>query len=124
MDPFSTIYIVLSLVQTTNNAYRLINSIRYSAPKVDQIYYRLLSEKETTEAWANQMRMANGMDLQTSIPPDKLNEVTKLLSKLVDYVKRAEDKYAKVELKSADQKNTIANLRARAQFVLTGYDDL
>ena len=124
MDPFSAIYLVLTLVQTTNNAYRLVNSIRYSAPKVDQIYYRLLSEKETTEAWANQMRMANGTDLQTSIPPDKLDEVTKLLSKLVIYVKRAEDKYAKVELKSADQKNTIANLRARAQFVLTGYDDL
>ena len=117
-------YLILSVVQVTNNAYRLIDSIKYSAPKVDQIYYRILAEKETTEAWANQMRIANGMDLQTSIPPDKLDEVTKLLSKLVQYVKTAEDKYAKVELKPADQKNTIANLRARAQFVLSGYDDL
>ncbi len=124
MDVISVGYLILSLVQVTNNAYRLINSIKYSAPKVDQIYYRILAEKETTEAWANQMRIANGMDLQTSIPPDKLDEVTKLLSRLVQYVKAAEDKYAKVELKSADQKNTIANLRARALFVLSGYDDL
>lgn len=117
-------YLILTLVQVTNNAYRLINKIKYSAPKVDQIYYRMLAEKETTEAWANQMRMANGMDLQTSIPPDKLDEVTKLLNKLMMYVKAADEKYAKVELKSADQKNTIANLKARAQFVLSGYDDL
>ena len=124
MDPVTTGYLILTLVQVTNNAYRLINSIKYSAPKVDQIYYRILAEKETTEAWANQMRMANGMDLQTSIPPDKLDEVTRILSKLVQYVKAAEDKYAKVELKTANQKNTIANLRARALFVLSGYDDL
>ena len=123
MDPVAVGYLVLTVVQVTNNAYRLINSIKYSAPKVDQIYYRILAEKETTEAWASQMRIGNGMDLQTSIPPDKMDEVTKLLSKLVQYVKAAEDKYAKVELR-ADPKNTMANLRSRALFVLSGYDDL
>ena len=50
MDPVSVRYLILTLVQVTNNAYRLINSIKYSAPKVDQIYYRILTEKETTEA--------------------------------------------------------------------------
>ena len=70
------------------------------------------------------MLIANGMDPATLIPPDKLDEVTKLLSKLVEYVKAAEDKYAKVELKSVDKKNTIANLRARTLFVLSGYSDV
>ena len=69
------------------------------------------------------MQIANGMDSATSIPPDKLDEVTKLFSKLVEYVKAAEDKYAKVRLKSADHKDTIANLRARTLFVLSGYSD-
>ena len=124
MDPITVGYLILTMVQMTKNATSLINSIKYSAPKVDQIYYRILAEKETTEAWANSMRIANGMDLETSIPPDKLDEVTKLLGKLVEYVKVAETKYAKVELKSADQKNTIANLKARALFVLSGYEDL
>ena len=124
MDVVSIGYLLLTVVQVTNNTYKLINSIKYSAPKVDQIYYRILAEKETTEAWANQMRIANGMDLETSLPPDKLDEVTKLLSKLVQYVKAAEDKYAKVELKPLKQQNTMANLKARALFVLSGYDDL
>ena len=39
-------------------------------------------------------------------------------------MKASEEKYAKVELKPADQKNTIANLEARALYVLSGYDDL
>lgn len=124
MEAVTIGYLLLTIVQVTKDATRLINSIKYSAPKVDQIYYRILAEKETTEAWANPMRIANGMDLESSIPPDKLNEVTKLLRKLVEYVKVAEARYAKVQLKSADQKNTIANLRARAVFVLAGYDDL
>ena len=42
----------------------------------------------------------------------------------MEYIKVAEDKYTKVKLKPANQKNTIANLRARAQFMLSGYDDL
>lgn len=101
----------------TKNAYSLTDSIKYLMSKVDQIHYRILAEKATTEASANQMRIANGRDSAPSIPPDKLDEVTKLLSKLVEYVKASEDKYAKVKLKSADKKNTIANLRSRAHVV-------
>ena len=92
-DPVSVGYLVLTLVQVMKNAYSLISSIKDSAPKIDRIYYRMIAEKMTTEAWANQMRTANGRDSA------KLDEVTKLLSKLVEYVKAAEDKYAKVELK-------------------------
>lgn len=124
MDPISVGYLILTVVQVTSNAFKLVNSIKYSAPKVDLIYYRLLAEKETTEAWASQMRQMNGTDLRTSVPPDKYNEVSKLLGKLREYLEQAERKYAKVELKSADQGNTVANLRARALFVLSGYDDL
>ena len=57
------------------------------------------------------MRIANGMDSATSIPSDKLDEGTNLLSKPVEYVKAAEDKYAKVRSKSGDHKKTIADLR-------------
>ena len=124
MDLVSVGYLILTLEQVTKNAYSLTNSIKYSTPKVDQIHYQILAEKATTEAWANQMRITNGRDSAPSIPPDKLDGVTKLLSKLVEYVKAAEDKYAKVKSKSADKKNTIANLRPRALFMLSGYNDL
>ena len=120
MDPVSVRHSILTLVQVTKNAYNLIETIKYSTPKVNQIRYRTLAEKATPEARANQMRIANRMDSAASIPPDKVDEVTKLLSKLAEY---AEEKYAKVELKSADKKNTIANLRARTLFVLSGYSD-
>ena len=123
-DPVSVGYFILTLVQVTKNAYSLIDSIKYSAPKVQRIKYRILAEKATTGAWANQMRIANGRNSALPIPPDKLDEVTKLLSKLVEYVKAAKEKYAKVRLKSVHKKNTIANLRARALFVWSAYDDL
>lgn len=124
MDPVSVGYLILKLVQVTKNAYSLIDSIKCSMPKVDQIHYRILAEKATTEAWANQMRIANGRDSALSIPSHKLDEVTNLLNKLVEHIKAAEAKYAKIQLKSADHKNTIANLRVRAVIVWSGYNDL
>ena len=44
MDPVSVGYLILTLVQVTKNAYSLMGSIKYSAPKVSQIYYRIESD--------------------------------------------------------------------------------
>lgn len=123
MDPVSVGYLVLGAVQVTQRIVNLFNSIKDGSPKVDQIYYRLLAERERTEAWANSMRVMNGTDLRSTIPPEKYAEVKKLLEKLSEYYTRAEEKYARIEIKPSE-KGIAANLKARTKFVLSGSEDL
>ena len=124
-DPLSVMYLVLSVVQVTQNAYNLVNSIKHVSTRIDQQCYRLLAEKETTEAWANQMRLAAGDDLRSSVPPEKYDQVIEILEKLQVYYAKAEVKYSKVGAKtSKDGGEKGPGIRARTSYVLSGYNEL
>jgi hypothetical protein len=124
-DPLSIMYLVLSVVQVTQNAYKLVNSIKNVDSKIDQLYYRLVAEREITEAWANQMRLTAGNDLRSTIPPDKYGEVKTILDKLTTYYGKAEAKYRRVDPKNtAVEKSTLARLKTRAVYVVAGFDEV
>lgn len=124
-DPISVMYLVLSVVQATQNAFKLVNSIKNADSKFDQVYYRLVAEKEITEAWANQMRLTAGNDLRSTIPPDKYREVKTILDKLTTYYTMAEAKYKRVNPKNtAVEKSALARLKTRATYVISVFDEV
>lgn len=125
MEAISIGYLILSTLSVTQNVYKLAHSVRDSGPKVDAIFYRLIAEKERTEGWANQMRIMNGADLRSKIPPGKYDEVRVLLAKLEHYYQRAEKKYCKIQNPGTSQeKRRYAMLAAKVKFIALGYDDL
>jgi hypothetical protein len=125
MDAASAGFLILGAVSITQRVVTLVHEVRDSGPKVDRIYYRLIAEKQRTEGWANQMRIMNGADLRSMIPPGKYNEVRVLLQKLQHYYQRAEKKYGKIQLPNTSQeKRRYAMLSAKVKFIALGYDDL
>ncbi len=71
------------------------------------------------------MRIMNGADLRSIIPPGKYDEVRVLLKKLEHYYQRAEKKYGKIQPSGASQeKRVYAILAAKVKFIALGYDDL
>jgi hypothetical protein len=122
-DPVSILYLILSVVSVTKQATTLVNSIRHVDQKLDEQYYRLVAEREVTEAWANQVRLTAGDDLRTAIPREKYEEVRTLLDKLKMYYARAETKYSKI-FNSAGSREGVPRVVTRAKYVLAGHEEL
>ena len=122
-DPISVLYLVLSIVSTTKQLTGFVNSIRYVDQRIDQQYYRLVAEREQTEAWANQIRLTAGDDLRSAIPTEKYDEVSELLNKLKTYYSRAEKRYSRIlGVKSREERRS--NLVAKLKYVAGDHEEL
>ncbi|GAB7347677.1 hypothetical protein MBLNU459_g5244t1 [Dothideomycetes sp. NU459] len=84
------------------------------------IYFQLLAEKEATESWTKQIQLSGG---PTPFPPEKLDEVKRLLIKLEIYYEKAQRKYVRID-PSPRGSNRASSLRAKTAFVLLNFEDL
>ena len=115
---------LLGIVALGRSLAKLVSDFRESDnARIDQIYYRLLSEKKRTEGWANHMRVLNSQDLRATIPPDEFDEVVVLMGKLQLYYTRAEKAFAEIEgAKSESLSKSF--LRSKIKFMNGAYDEL
>lgn len=125
-DALSIMYVALSAIQVTKNAYNLLDAFKNTDSRLDQLYYRLKAEKLITEGWANSMRVIAGSDTRLDVNPEAMDEVTDLLEKLKTYYERASTRYRNFESKIGplSKSFSIHSLGARTQYILSGYDQL
>ncbi|MCJ1309252.1 hypothetical protein MMC25_002910 [Agyrium rufum] len=126
MDPLSLSATVLALASITTDVFRVVQRLQRAFKddvKFNTLYFQLVTEKQKTIGWVNNMRHVDGNGLHGKVPPENLALVQDSVHRLEETYKRANKMFRKFQISGADE-TVKKDLVQRTKWVLRGTEEV